>query len=340
MNKYRKIIITSCCLIGAGLVLSLAGYMAGGKIMIVKNNIGYTSKDDYKRISEIKSLEEFNNIKIDVNYLDNVQVVKGEEYKIEVNYSERTGKIDYKVEDKNLIVSQLDTKGTVGFDFGFINNKSDYIKIYVPQDKDMKDIIVKSNSSDIEVKDVVGDNVSILCNYGDIDLNNISSNDMSVKANSGDIQMKDIKGGLVEVVNSYGDSSFETINSKDFIVEIKSGDIDVSDIEILENFKVNNSYGSVDMINSNINKMTAYISSGDISVNNSNIVDTNIDNSYGDIKYSTNNLENLYNYSLNCNYGEINVNGRGFGDTLEENNNGERNITINSKSGDIKLTFK
>lgn len=342
MNIYKKIGTISLCLIVVGLGLAAIGNLTGGKTFLVKSKTGYSVIDDYKTIKETKNLEEFNNIKIDANYLDNVYIVKGKEYKIEINYSERMGNINYKVEDKNLVISQEnDNTGTIGFNIGLINkDEDDFIKIYVPENKEMKDIDIKSDSSDIVVKEVAGDNISILCNYGDINLNNITSNDMYVKANSGDIQMKDIKGNLIEVTNSYGDSIFESIKSKDLIANIKSGDAELSNIEILEKFEVDNSYGDVDIVDSNINKMKASISSGDISVNNSNIIDSNIDNSYGDVKYSTNESENLYNYSLICSYGDVSVNGKEFGDSLDKNNDGERNITINSQSGDIKLNFR
>ncbi|WP_042275310.1 DUF4097 family beta strand repeat-containing protein [[Clostridium] dakarense] len=340
MSIYKKIVITSLCLILVGLALASIGYLSGGKTALIKNKIGYSIKDDYKRISEKEKLEAFKNIQINANYLDNIEIVKGEEYKIEVNYSERIGEINYKVENGSLIVNQSSNKETIGFDFGFINKEPDYIKIYIPKDKNMSNLVIESENSDIKVENIDGDTVSILCNYGEVNLNNILSNDMSIKAKSGDIDMKNIKSSALEVINDYGDTTFEAINSNDFMADIKNGDVYINNIEVLQNFNIENDYGEVDIANSRLNKFKAIILNGDIDINNSNIVSSNIENSYGEVNYSINNSENLYNYSLNCNYGDININGKELGENLEKSNNANNNININSENGDINLNFK
>lgn len=341
MNIYKKIVITSLCLILVGLILASIGYLSGGKTLLIKNKIGYSTNGDYKIIGKKEKLEEFKNIQINANYLDNIEIVKGEEYKVEVNYNERIGKINYKVENENLIVNQSSSnKGTIGFDFGFINKEPDYIKIYIPKDKNVKDLVIESESSDIKVEDIDGDTVSILCNYGEINLNNILLNDMSIKAKSGDIDMRNIKSSSLEVINDYGDTSFEAINSNDFVVNIKNGEAYINNIDVLQSFNIENDYGEVDIVDSKLNKFKAIILNGDININNSNIVESNIENSYGEVNYSTNDSENLYNYSLNCSYGDININGKELGETLEKSNNADNNIIINSKNGDINLTFK
>lgn len=341
MNIYKKIIITSLCLILVGLVLASIGYFSGGKTQLIKNKIGYSIKGDYKRISEKEKLEEFKNIQINANYLDNIEIVKGEEYKIEVDYSERIDKINYKVENGNLIVNQFSSnKGEIGFDFGFINKEPDYIKIYIPKNKNMKDLVIESKNSDLKVEDIDGDNVSILCNYGEINLNNMLSNYISIKSKNGDIDMKNVKSSSLKVVNDYGDTSFESINSNDFIVNIKNGEANINDIEVLQNFNIENDYGEVDIADSKLNKLKAIILNGDININNSIIVDSNIENSYGEVNYLTKNSEKSYNYSLSCSYGDININGKELGETLEKSNNANSNININSKNGDINLNFR
>lgn len=67
---------------------------------------------------------------------------------------------------------------------------------------------------------------------------------------------------------------------------------------------------------------------------------TSIKSDYGDVKIKTSIPQELYNYSVSCEYGNIKIGKEKFENNIKINNNKENGIDIVSNNGNINIDFK
>ena len=342
MNKLLK---TSLCMILIGFILSVIGFLAGGRfheISITTNGVRvYDTNKDKNIVKESFNLDSFNKVNISSNFdLSYIEIVKGDKYKLDLQY-DKENKIDYSIKDGVLTINYNSKNEKNIINFGFFNNTlEEGVKLYVPEDCNLDELTVNTSSSDIKIDKVNSKDIDIVNGYGDIDLLNSSCENIVLKASSGDINLSDIKSTKISFENDYGEVNIKNSNFEDFNGNLSSGDFQANNINISKECNINNSYGSIEMENSSLGNFTGTLNSGDLEFENiKEIKNVNIENDYGDVEIKGKLEYNKFNYYLKCEYGTIELNDKEYDGNYKEDNKAEYNINITATSGDIDIEF-
>lgn len=381
MNKVLK---TSLAMILVGVILATIGLLAGGRISsisLTKEGVKvYDSNRSKNVVKESFNLDKFN--KIDISSYSNlsyIQIVKGEDYKLELQHDEEN-KINYSVKDGILTINDSLEDKIIHFGI-YYNNSEQGIKLYVPEDCNLYELKIYVSSSNVKIMEVDCKNIDINNEYGAVELSDISCEDVVLKLESGDlnltsieskkisfeneygsVKIKDVNGEELSCVMDSGDFNGENVNiSKNYSIEsdygnidirksnfgnfkatLNSGDFDCNNINISQDCDINSEYGSVNMENSSLGNFTANLESGDIELLNiTSLKDVDIRNSYGDVELSGKLDKNSFNYYLKCEdgYGTIDFNDKEYEGNYNKDNNAKYTINITVESGDIDLKF-
>lgn len=329
MNKVLK---TSLAMILVGVILSAIGLLAGGRISsisLTKEGVKvYDSAKSKNVINESFNLDKFN--KVDISSYSNlsyVQIVKGEDYKLDLQHDEEN-KINYSVKDGVLTINDS-SKEENGIHIGiYFNNSEQGIKLYVPEDCNLNELKIYSSSSDIKITEVDCENININNEYGDVELSNISCGDMVLKLESGDLNLTSIESKKISFENEYGSVKFKEVNGEELSCVMDSGDFNGENLNISKNYSIESDYGSINIKNSDFGNFKATLNSGDFDSDSINISqDCDIKSEYGSV-----NVENssLGNFTANLDSGDIEL----------SNITSIKNVDIQNSYGDVKLSGK
>ena len=248
MNKVLK---TSLAMILVGVILSAIGLLAGGRISsisLTKEGVKvYDSAKSKNVINESFNLDKFN--KVDISSYSNlsyVQIVKGEDYKLDLQHDEEN-KINYSVKDGVLTINDS-SKEENGIHIGiYFNNSEQGIKLYVPEDCNLNELKIYSSSSDIKITEVDCENININNEYGDVELSNISCGDMVLKLESGDLNLTSIESKKISFENEYGSVKFKEVNGEELSCVMDSGDFNGENLNISKNYCIESDFGSINI---------------------------------------------------------------------------------------------
>lgn len=374
----KKITMFALGFIVFGIILTLIGFSMGGKFGIVRGINGYRIQDKRDKVVKQENLDKFNSIDINVD-LDNIEVIKGDKYAIELEYYKDSNDIIYAVENGKLTVKEINHKAIINFGFNLeITYEPSFVKVYVPDEVNLKDLNVHSNNSDVKIKGVKGDAALVKCAYGDTTLEDMEVDSLNVEIGNGKLAIKNIKAKEIFTENKYGELYVEEVESEIFKNIIVNGNTAFNNVNVNNSFKIENDYGDVNIKSSFIKNLEAELKNGDLDVvntesdrvlfinsygaintvdfkskaldvqcNNSDITlegellgNTTIKSQYGSVTVKTNVEELLYNYNVFCEYGDITIGDNEFEDNFQKNNNGLNNIDISCKNGDAKVEFK
>lgn len=203
MISRHKLIAVS--MITLGLLLAVVGYVSGGKWSIIKDDTGLHVPTKQSLVNNSYTLEAFTSIDVFNDYGD-VEILAGDSYTLEVNAVEDAD-VSYSVKNGTLTV-ETESKKKNRLSFGFSVNKTPSIKIYVPKDVELNEIVLDSNFGDTTLRDLHYQQLNLIGNYGDI-------------------QFKNLDGMNTEITQSFGDMTLEQFTSNGFVVESEHGDIDI-----------------------------------------------------------------------------------------------------------------
>ncbi|MBE5925313.1 MAG: DUF4097 domain-containing protein [Lachnospiraceae bacterium] len=197
---------------GIKLGMPFALFGGGEKIgtIVVKGDDGSVSGNTI-------SLDEFNEMKIDLNVMD-LTIETGDEACIHYECNKKNLVPSIDVEDGKLIIKQPKMKNI--FNIGRVKCK---MTITVPKDKDMKDVVITTDTGDVKIADLTGESLSLDTDTGDIKLNKCDFASSKIDGDTGDMKYESCNLGDCEISNDTGDVSL--INS-DFAGESGSLNID------------------------------------------------------------------------------------------------------------------
>lgn len=326
-------------LIVIGLIFIVLGKLMGGKSIIVKNGLEHIAYDNnVNRVIEDSDLQEFKNIAIDAN-LDKIEIIKSNSNRIELNYKEKAGIIDYKIDNDTLIVTQSSNK-TIGFDINISSNKEqDILKIYVNNSLDINKATINQDYGDIVIKDINYNTLEINSNYGNVNLNNINSDNIVINTEDGNVNLNNIQViDTLKINNKYGNIDLLKSNAENLIVYLEDGNVDIS--KISTNYsELKNKYGNIYAVDFTSKGLLVNCDDGDIDLRGNFFGNTDINNKYGNVNIISYQDEKFYNYSIVNKYGNINVNNEIFNSQVLKNNNGDNNLNITCEDGNIKTVL-
>lgn len=276
MNKNKTIIVIILLSI---LCILLLGFMISvmcGVLPIWKFNFGTTKVSDALAFEEVYDTS-FQTIDVDVSF-GNIEVLPSNDNQVHVAiYS------DYRLFDVN------DTKSSLaiifsekeGFHFSFPKSR-DLVRIYLPDTSNIK--------------------VSLVTDYGDVEVGSFPNTSFDVTANMGDISID--QADILSVHSDMGDVSVGEVC--DLTVKSDLGDIEVTNIT--EKVSIDIDMGNVFIEELNlIQDAKIILSLGDLEISNvtNGYVDATTD--LGDVDIKNNNREATYVLTVECDMGDVNI---------------------------------
>ncbi|MCL1696476.1 MULTISPECIES: DUF4097 family beta strand repeat-containing protein [unclassified Lysinibacillus] len=272
-SRHTHIAIT---MIAFGILLALVGYFSGGKWSFVLTDEGIQLPQNNTLINNTYKLDDFTNLKV-INTYGDVEIIASDRFTLETNVVEEDD-VTYSIKDHTLTV-ETKAKKKKGFEFGFGNFRTPSIKIYVPSDVKLKNVVLDSNFGDtiirglhyqelnliedfgdIIIKDTAGEKTEITQSFGDMKLQQFSSNGFVAESEHGDIIIDGTLNGSSTITSNFGDAILHLQNKKselgyelqtdfgDLIVDKKDQNSKVSQSFNGDNqLKVNLSYGDLQL---------------------------------------------------------------------------------------------
>ena len=109
MKSSKLIVKIGLGVVVCGIIFSAVGFFMGGKFSNINNNLVSLGSKNVKKISQTKQLGNFDKVDIDVD-LDYVEIIKSNENKLELNYDEKSNKVESEIKDNNLKITQAKNK--------------------------------------------------------------------------------------------------------------------------------------------------------------------------------------------------------------------------------------
>ena len=132
----RRLAKIGAAMATVGVVLLVVGLLNGGAKAVAFEN---WQPKVVTRSTEKYDVDEFESVKVNVNYL-NVEIVRGDKYDVRYVANKAIG-LDVDVVDGVLEISQQHFDGNFGFGIGFIGDDMEQeLQITIPEDVDLKNI--------------------------------------------------------------------------------------------------------------------------------------------------------------------------------------------------------
>ena len=276
MNKIAKTaLMTGAALCVAGVILSAAGYFAGGKDFTYASKHMYVSGGNssvQKDLAVMKKqqIDDFTKLNVDFEDLDlDIRTSDDNHYYMEYKL-EKNGKKDpltWKNKDGKLTLkeSQGGTGGYfITYDLGMFrthiekSEKEDVINtviLYVPEKAQLSEAEIQLSDGDLTIDQLLCENMKAELSDGDMEVKELQCTDnLQLKAENGDVSIK-------------------TADLADGQITLGDGELQMANSSFNGNVKINSSDGdvSIEMKNGSAAKTNIHLESTDGDVNTENL---------------------------------------------------------------------
>ena len=304
----KRITVIAAIMIVSGILLTVVGFFLGAKLTLTSDENGLKAFDSGKQVSESFSLDSFTNIEGNLDDVD-FEIIPSTEFKVEITRQEKQI-ITHEIKNNTLYLNEKSPSGLNGgiikfnIDLGFVSTPQSIVKLYVPKDTIFSAInlvseygnvqidgitsanfTIEANDGDMVLKGINSDVLTVTNSYGDIIAEDLKGEQTKFKTNDGDLSLKRLNTKTFNVSNDYGDSSLEDITSTDTIVSMSDGDINLKNVDTT-NLQVSNEYGDMNGQSIAAQKLNIALTDGNVTLNTVNTNNAIINNQYGDILLS------------------------------------------------------
>lgn len=348
MQKGTKFVLVCCGLIGAGLILTGAGYAAGGRVwgisvdtngFYVNTPNGKSEQGIHKYIEDEKELDAFERMDIQLDY-GKFEIVPSDHYGISYCVDSAYN-LSVEVEEGCLKIAEqhrhsfgssyLFTIGGTGNSsvtmFGGTALKEEYVKVYVPKESRFALVQIQNDYGDIAYQDIPADTLKIVTEDGNINCSNVAAKEMNLKSGYGDIE-----------VNKSSSSTAE--------FQLEDGKVQLTDFSADE-VAIDNDYGEVYLTNVSAaaGKLTVIMEDGTAELKECVVKDFDITNEYGDVIARNSSADTAYIRLSNgeCVLDQFTVNtldvSNDYGDVSLQlpENSAAYNMTLRTEYGEIEV---
>lgn len=359
MRKRNKFFISCAVLCAAGLLLSVLGWVFGGRF----NGIGYQpgkgltvfSANSYGNSENgpsvltdtINDLEAFTSLDIKIDYAD-ISIQPSDHYGVEYQLVAWNPPV-IQVKDGQLMVrdGKRNNSSPVMFLSGFNMTFSgswpsakEYVTVYVPADTYFTSLYVSTSSGATKISGLQAKELTMVNDYGDVSLSDISCTNMDMKLSSGKFKAENLNGESLKVSNDYGDCSLaNSAITAVTALSLSSGKLKISNSS-LGRFSADSDYGDVDLNEIFASDASLKLSSGNMTADAFLFSNLTVKSDYGYVDIAPASSES-YGYDLKTDYGEIKVADHKLGEvyyTFEKEY--ENWIRVECSSGDIIIRNK
>lgn len=255
MKKTTKIILLiSCILMGAGIILAGIGFAIGGIPGISFTGKGISSASTSENYAFAKTeLSDFHNISIDISSMADIRLMPSAdehfyvEYLLDGVYNEPR----CEVADDTFYLEQTGASASlISFGTGFYMTdagKEPYCTLYVPEGTVFHNVTVNNDSGNFRAESIEADNTELHLNFGNLTMEDCSFEKLVIEADSGDITAANVLADTLTVSNNFGDSTFENFTGKKVTADIDSGDF-YMEARKLDSFTGENDFGNTTLL--------------------------------------------------------------------------------------------
>ena len=344
MNNTNKVFKISIGLIVIGLILSIVGYLMGGKTQLGLTKSGIKVLSD-EQVTINKELNPFTQIEINLDYYNQIEIITADTFKIEATYNVGVNEFTYEVKDQVLKINQnpSSTFSILNLDF---STALSHLKVYVPNNTELHSIQIQTQNSKVELSDLNIDDLLIKNDYGKNTLTNIEANQINLISSSATVELENIQTIHLELENDYGQNNFKDIKATTLKLKGNSSNMEMRQLNA-HKLEINNDYGDVKIKNMKVENLIASLQSGDLSIENGEVDCTTIDNKYGSIELNYKGNLSDYSYEILNKYGTTTLKHNQDGHVSKISNDGnliysiesDKNINISGESSSIKVSI-
>lgn len=297
MFRSKKLSLVCCMMIVAGLLLSAAGYLLGGRVWGVGLNRGgvwVNSPNIEKRqgcryVKETKELEAFTGIDADTDFGDLV-IEASDHYGISYNVPEDC-EFSVNVEDGMLKVVKK-TRAVLGIQGNFVvigsgnlqrQWEEEYITIYVPAGAEFDTVRLADGSGEVAAKDITAQSLTVEAGFGNVELEQISGGEARILLESGKLTMSGLTYDSLTIEDQFGEAVLADIRSETSEITMESGDFKAEASELGELVLVQK-FGAVRLCDVSCGEAKITSESGEIRLEGVTAAAFDVKSSFGDVE--------------------------------------------------------
>lgn len=253
MNKIAKtVLMTGTALCAAGVVLSTAGYFAGGKDFTYTSDHMYVSggnSSSRKNLTVMKKeqIDDFTKLNVDFEDFDlDIRTSDDDHYYMEYKLEKNGRKNPLTWKDKDGELTLEEPAGGSGsyyitYDLGIFSTHADLtekkdalntVVLYIPEKAQLSEAELQLSDGDLNVKELqCTDNMQLKSGNGDVTIKKAELADGQIALSDGDIQIDNSSfNGDMKINSSCGDVSVEMKNGSaektNIYLKATDGDVD------------------------------------------------------------------------------------------------------------------
>lgn len=291
--------------------------------------------------SDKKTIEPVTSLDINSGYA-NLEIIASDNYYIEYSYY-------YITKEPKLTIND----GVLSFDDSDMNSGSysvnlheeNYLKLYIPMQAEFDSVVIHKSSGDMNLGSINAKTADIENSYGDTVVSNCSFQDLSLDSSSGSMVFEKSSITKAAIKEAYGELMIKDIRKQDeqepnssLTVTMSSGDLKIDGLStgLLD---LENSYGNIEIRDSNVNSVSGKLSSGNFTLGSTMLDSLVVENSYGEVHADLIEKEENYRLDIHNSYGRIKIGSVTLEDKEYQSNAGTKLIKVDASSGDVKITF-
>lgn len=369
MNKIAKTaLMTGAVLCASGIVLSVAGYFAGGKDFTYASDHFYVSGGNSAGkdlvVMKKQQIDDFTNLSVKFSHFDlDIRTSEDDHYYMEYKLEKHGKKNPLAWKDKNGSLTLNESEGSTGeyyvnYDLGFLKGdiqseeKDDEVNtviLYIPEKAQLDNADIALSDGDLTVKKIICGEAKVKLSSGDLILTEGEISDFTAKFGDGDFIADKFKADQLELKNSDGDVNADCAELGTADIELGDGDLNMKELRCTDSFSLKSSSGDVILKKASLGDGDITLGDGDLTMNDSSFDgEMDITNSNGDVSIEmasgTTERTNIY---LKTSNGEVDTSGVSTGSSgsdedeysMYENKAGESAPTLNVKCGDGDITL-
>lgn len=370
MNKIAKTaLMTGVALCVAGVVLSGAGYFAGGKDFTYTSDHMYVSggnSSPHKNLAVMKKeqIDDFTKLNVDFENFDlDIRTSDDDHYYMEYKLEKNGRKNPLTWKDKDGELTLEESAGGSGsyyitYDLGIFSTHADLTEkkdalntviLYIPEKAQLSEAELQLSDGDLTVDKLFCKEADVKLSGGDLILTEGEIGDFTAKLGDGDFIANKFKADQMELKNSNGIVKADSAELGAADIELEDGDLNMKELRCTDSFSLKSGNGDVVLKKAVLKDGEISLGDGELVMNNSSFGgDMDIKNSCGDVsvEMAAGTTENT-NIYLKASDGEVDASGISTGGTgsdgdeysMYENKVGGSAPTLNVKCGDGDITL-
>ena len=329
VNKIAKtVLMTGTALCAAGVVLSTAGYFAGGKDFTYTSDHMYVSggnSSSRKNLTVMKKeqIDDFTKLNVDFEDFDlDIRTSDDDhyymEYKLEKNG--RKNPLTWKDKDGELTLEEpVGGSGSyyITYDLGIFSTHADLtekkdalntVVLYIPEKAQLSEAKLQLSDGDLAADQLLCKEMTLELLNGDLMLDKGEFEKFDAKLSDGDLNVKELQcTDNMQLKSGNGDVTIKKAELADGQIALSDGDIQIDNSSFNGDMKINSSCGdvSVEMKNGSAEKTNIYLKAADGDVDTEGLSRGKTDNEEDTSVYENKAGASAPTLNVECSDGDI-----------------------------------